>query len=240
MIILASVIFSVHTVVGHCCNDIEDTLISAQVVEAADIGFTSIFMLNEDEIIEKIDSKVVYAEMNSIERIFPNKVSLHYDKLYDDIQFEHNGSWYVSSASGRILKAEKSDNVATTVKLGSAPASLSVGTYFNGADSADRVAIGTVVGRASDFVVDDLPAIDKSLFVEIDLSGIDIVITTSTGAKLILYANVDMIRGDADRIFEQLRLAVTAYLRSDIGKREKGAYKVSYEALLATYDDKYV
>lgn len=238
MIVLASVIFSVQTVVARCRNDLDDEALSAEVVAAAGIPFTSIFMLDEDAVIRRVNEKVLYAEMINVERVFPNKVNLNYNKLYEDIRFESGGESYVASASGRILKkGQASADTVVNVKLGAAPISVAVGTHFNSSDSADMIALDTLINGLEN-LGDSTQAFDKGLYSEIDLTGNlraasgiimhDIIVTTKSGVRFDLLSNSETgAQADADKIFSQLRVAISMYTSGKFSILS-GRYIVAY------------
>lgn len=234
IIILSSVIFAVHTVSASCVNDI-DTALDSQVVESADADGASIFFLDEDAIVDKVDSSVVNAEMISITKIFPNKILLNYNKLYNDIVFKVNNKEYLSSASGKIQSIDTDSADCISVVLGGTPTSLEVGSYFNDKSSDDIVALDTIINelyRLED--TDGNQVIYKNAFESIDLSGADVVITTSTGARFELYCNPDTNeRADSDKILEQLAVAVSMYIDDDCPKT--GTYTVTYTNMQGSY-----
>ena len=228
LIILASVIFSVRTVTAVCRNSVDEQL-NADVVEAADISFASIFMINKESITKKINDNVVYAEVKAVERVFPDKINLIYYKLSEDIQFKVGETYYKASSSGKVLGVGKStSDVVAEVTLGNPAVSPSVGSYFNNADSEDLSTLKVLYDNLDLFEYHGSQPLNKGIYAKIDLSGSDVVITTATGVKFDLRCGVDnMKRAGEDKILEQLRIAVEMYV-SGLFSKTSGRYIVSY------------
>jgi len=80
LVVAGSIVFYIRSVEADIFNT-DDRAFAAEVVKAADINGGSIFLLKEQDVIDRIQ-KEVSARVINIERVFPDKVVIHAVKIF--------------------------------------------------------------------------------------------------------------------------------------------------------------
>ena len=117
LIIIGSVLFSVKTIVGYCYNDNDPDLVQ-QVIDASSSELstgTNIFLVNENDIIKKIESDVINVKVVNIERKFPSSVYINFYKIEEYFVVEHGGGYLYVSNDCKILR--QSDNLTSERRI---------------------------------------------------------------------------------------------------------------------------
>lgn len=117
LIIIGSVLFSVKTIVGYCYNDNDPDLVQ-QVIDASSSELstgTNIFLVNENDIIKKIESDVINVKVVNIERKFPSSVYINFYKIEEYFVVEHDGGYLYVSNDCKILR--QSDNLTSERRI---------------------------------------------------------------------------------------------------------------------------
>ncbi len=193
LIVLGSVIFSVQDVYGYCYNDSDDAFIQ-EVASDEITGIQrgkSIFLLNEQEVIASVESKIPDIEVINIERKFPNRVYINFVRIFPYLVFDDSQSdqALLVGNNGKITsKVDKQAEYDDYIKLitNSNANSTVVGENIFDANSAEQ---NTIIGIMDAMERMDIHAsvIDMFEFMDISyLSGEDatgtLYIKTRTGA----------------------------------------------------------
>ncbi|MCH5163835.1 MAG: FtsQ-type POTRA domain-containing protein [Clostridiales bacterium] len=202
LIAIGSAIFSIRTV-NAFCNNVKDEELCAEVAKEKDniIG-KSVFTLNEDKLIKNVEERVGGIKVVNIERLFPNRVNIHFVKLYDYFEVMYEGNFYISGIDGKILKkqAESGGDSVIRVVLGLTEEPKVGGTL----ESAPRfAALQDMINMLEllDFRETDAPAIISTI--DIDYSNLAIYVFTRTGVLI-------KIQGD-ENAGQKLRYALSLY-----------------------------
>ncbi len=94
LIVLGSVIFSVQDVYGYCYNDSDDAFmreVATDEVTGIQKG-KSIFLLNEQDVINSVESKIPDVEIINVERKFPNRIYINFVRIFPYLVFDVEGS----------------------------------------------------------------------------------------------------------------------------------------------------
>ena len=217
LIAIGSAIFSIRTVNAFCTN-VKDEELCAEVVKEMDkiIG-KSVFTLNEDKLIKRVEDRVGGIKVVNIERLFPNRVNIHFVKLYDYFEVMYEDNFYISGIDGKVLKkqAESCGDSVIRVVLGLNEAP-EVGGTFKTANRFDALQDMINMLELLDFRETDAPALIST----IDLDRSDLAIYVFTRAGVII-----KILGD-DNAGQKLRYALSLYtVKSE--SRSRGVITVS-------------
>jgi len=90
LIVIGSVLFSIKDVVGYCYNS-DDEVVRAQVSNSDIHGIETgmnIFMLNENEVRDAVESKIPNVKVINVERKFPSSVYINYIVLEEYFQIQ--------------------------------------------------------------------------------------------------------------------------------------------------------
>ncbi len=107
LIAIGSAVFSIRTVTAYCYNYDDDVLIERVLQNKSKLMGKSIFALNEDALIEEVEKNVGGIKVINIERLFPNRVSINFIKLYDYFETKYNGFYYKFGIDGRIVDKQE-------------------------------------------------------------------------------------------------------------------------------------
>lgn len=119
LIIIGSVLFSVKTIVGYCYNDNDEDLVR-RVVDASSSKLsegTNIFLVRENEIIERIESEIPNVKVVNIERKFPSSVYINFYKIEEYFVIEHEGVNLYVSNDCKILRSTDAPSAEKRIKL---------------------------------------------------------------------------------------------------------------------------
>ena len=234
LVVLGSVIFSVHNVYAHCYNA-DDATLDSVVMDKDTNGIRrgkSIFMLDEEEIIARIEDKCSDVKVINVERKFPNRVYVNYVKIFPSMVLETQNSALALSPDCEILSAvEKSETYPALIKIltDNAPVNTASGEIFfdkNGNDYKVCKEINDVMIRM------ELYNESVSMFEFIDLRKVEtgevIFIKTRTGTYFEL-------QGGAQNIAEKIRIAVSVYLSDETSYMNSGTIIVSSSGKSASY-----
>ena len=113
IVIFSSIIFSVSTITtfGHNINVYQEgRALSDEILDAIDIRGSSIFLLNDERITSEIEYAVPQIQVINIERQFPNRVRIHFVKMYNYFRVYHNGNYYSLRSNGRVTYINEETN----------------------------------------------------------------------------------------------------------------------------------
>lgn len=115
----SSAIFSVKTVEGYCNIKLDDETLDRRVSDAASfVKGVSIFSVNESEIAQKVESEVPGIKVVNIERMFPNRISVNYVRLYEYFELYLDGKYYTMSIDGKVVnESDASGGQGKVIKL---------------------------------------------------------------------------------------------------------------------------
>lgn len=163
LIVVMSAVFTVYNIEARCVSDYSPTQ-EAEIgrtsddveAAAADFMYRSIFLFDEDELAETVNSKVIRAEVTDVVCVFPNKVKIEYAYVDDRVQIfdEASGRYIIAGASGKITTtsdndmSETQDSEVIAVIPSSAPDSVVPGTYLYGEESFDGMALDVFIDYA--------------------------------------------------------------------------------------------
>lgn len=202
LIAVGSAIFSIKTVDAYCYNADDEELIEKVEFCKEELIGKSIFALDEDQLIDEIQEEVGGIKVVNIERLFPNRVSINFVKLYDYFELAYNGYYYVCGIDGRILRRQETSSGSSVIKiklnLTDAP---SVGETFATSNRFSALQdIITMLERLN-FRDTNAPALIES----IDLAYTDTAIYVKTRAGVLIKLIHD------DNAGEKLRKALSLY-----------------------------
>ncbi len=164
LIVVMSAVFTVYHIEARCISEYsppqEESIneVSEQVVEAADdFMYRSIFLFDEEELIDTVNSNVIRAEAVNVVCVFPNKVQIEYKYVDDRLQVydESSGKYIIAGASGKITRISDNDesssqnsDIAMLIPAAS-PDNATEGSYlYNEKEAFDRMAINTFISYA--------------------------------------------------------------------------------------------
>lgn len=239
LIVMGSVLFSVQQITAYCYND-DDVAVEMAVANTDNNGIKrgrSIFLLNENEVIANVESKVNNIKVINIERKFPNAVYINYVKIFDYLAYELDGKVYYASSELKVLsEGEVRDNYSGYIKLvcTSEQTAVKDGYLFAGSSKARSIMLSimdaiTQLGMHSTMT-------DLFEFVDIDryLAGGSIYIKTRTGVYI-------EVQGNEQGMKEKLHYAMSLYYAQDKNRQQTGtiiAYRKSDGSTKVTYTDK--
>lgn len=184
LIVLSSVIFSVQNVYAYCYNstgaDTSEAVLSSHKIKK----HSNIFMLNEGDVVDSVNTAVPNVKVINIEKKFPNKVYINYIELKEYVKIYADNVTYYCSNDGKILrKVDGVDTSSAAIELTIKGKLLTtdVGENFKSDNPNDINLLTSVLDSLSrlgyrEDVVD--------LISKIDISGnVNIVLTTKTGMK---------------------------------------------------------
>ncbi|MBR2971211.1 MAG: hypothetical protein IKC48_05410 [Clostridia bacterium] len=117
LIALSSAVFSIKMVNAYCYNsDDKELMTRVQQFEDRLVG-KSIFSLDEQSLIEEVEKEIGGIKVINIERLFPNRVSINYVKLYDYFEVRYENNYYISGIDGRILKKQEESQGSEVIKI---------------------------------------------------------------------------------------------------------------------------
>lgn len=210
LIAIGSAIFGIKTVNAHCYNVKVDDKLIAQVLEDTDkIKGRSIFFLNEDELIDSIEKRVGGIKVVNIERLFPNRISINFVKLYEYFEVYYNGNYYISGIDGRVLNesAESAGEGVIKILMNFDAAPVVGGTFQNAARFSALQDMIDMLERL-DYTEANASSIIKTIdFVYRDSA---IYVTTREGVIFKLISN-PLSQSD-EGIGQKLRYALSLYV----------------------------
>ncbi len=231
LIVFSSVVFSVQSVYAHCYNA-DDEFLDSVVCERETSTIRrgqSIFLLNEDEIIESIEKKCSEVKVINVERKFPNRVYINYVKIFPSLVFETETQALALSPDCEILdKSDKQEYYPSLIKVISANKQLSEeeGAVAFSLESIDYLASK---GICDAMIKMNLYNESVNMFEFIDLSRDEVIfIKTRTGVFFEL-------QGGVQNIAEKVRIAVSVYLSDETSYMNGGTIIVSTSGKSASY-----
>lgn len=117
LVAIGSAIFSIRRVDAYCYNADDDALISEVLEGKGKLMGKSVFALDENALISDIESRVGGIKIVNIERLFPNRVSINFVKLYDYFEVTYNGSYFISAIDGKILRKQEESGGDKVIKI---------------------------------------------------------------------------------------------------------------------------
>lgn len=141
LIAIGSAVFSIRRIDAYCYNS-EDKEILDTIVNGKEEGQRSIrewlvgrsiFTLNEKELIKEVESRFAGVKVINIERLFPNRVSINFIKLYDYFEIGFGDKFYVFGKDGKISEAldeYSPDYIRVMMNLESEPEDISGNENF--------------------------------------------------------------------------------------------------------------
>ncbi len=239
LVVLGSVLFSVQQITAYCYND-DDVAVEMAVANTDNNGIKrgrSIFLLNENEIIANVESKVNNIKVVNIERKFPNAVYINYVKIFDYIAYEFDGKVYYASSELKVLsEGEVKDNYSGYIELICKSEQTAVkGGYLFADGSKARNILLSVMDAVTQLGMHSTMT-DLFEFVDIDkyLGGGSVFIKTRTGVYI-------EIQGNELGMKEKLHYAMSVYYAQDKNRQQQGTitvYRKSDGSTAATYTDK--
>ena len=114
----SSAIFSVKSVEGYCNIKLDDLSLNERVGQAASfVKGTSIFSVDEQEVIDEVESKVAGIKVINVERMFPNRISVNYVRLYEYFEVSYDGKFFAMSIDGKVVSVRDTSKGAEVIKL---------------------------------------------------------------------------------------------------------------------------
>ena len=202
LIAIGSAVFGIKMVDAYCYNA-DDVELSAQVKQCEDklLG-KNIFVLDEEELIGSIEQQVDGIKVINIERLFPNRVSINFVKLYDYFEVLYDGSYYISGVDGRITKMQDESSgdsvIRVKIDLNSRP---QIGGSFESADRFEALQDIIYMLERLNFRETDASALIESI--DLTCSNSAIYVQTRTGVLIKLIHD--------DNAGEKLRKALSLY-----------------------------
>lgn len=233
LIVLGSVVFSVKGVYASCYNA-DDEALDKQVASMKINGIEegkSIFLLDEDEIIKSIESKVSGVKVINVERKFPNQVYVNYVKVYPYFVIERDDKAIYATNEGKVISTS---NVATSYPdqikyIGKTGLGDSVGdTLYQSGDDGKKVF--TIVTSAIEKIAKYPVAME--MFELVDTTDVDEMgktyFVTRTGV-------VFELQGGRDNLLKKLRLAVSVYASDETKYKSEGTIIINASGSRADY-----
>ena len=117
LIAVGSAIFSVKTVNAYCYNADDEQLLERVEKSKDKLIGKSIFALDENDIIAQIEDEIGGIKVVNIERLFPNRVSINFVKLFDYFEVNYSGIYYVCGIDGKILRQQDQSGGDNVIKI---------------------------------------------------------------------------------------------------------------------------
>ena len=167
VIIVLTAVFTVYNTDARCLTDYGDDKSVIDTINATDpkviavadeFKYKNIFLLNEQEVVDAVNSQVLNVEATRVESVFPNKIIVHYYLLTEDLQFSVGDKYIVTGATGKILASNDYDSTVsgnyndTLIRVvpHAAPESSEVGTYaYSDRNCYDMTTLATILDIAS-------------------------------------------------------------------------------------------
>lgn len=202
LIAIGSAVFSIRRVDAFCYNADDEGLMEQVLKHKDKIMGKSIFSLDEDQLIYSIESRVGGIKIINVERLFPNRVSINYVKLYDYFEVLYDGKYYISAIDGKINRVQNESSgdkvIRVIIQLDEKP---NIGAKLTSAKHFDALQDIIEMLERLNFRETDATAIISS--VDLKFSENEIYIKTRGGTliKLMKYDNAG----------EKLRKALSLY-----------------------------
>lgn len=129
MVLLSSIIFTVRNINTRCLNHAySDTKLDEKIID--NMGLQkgkSIFFIKEGELIANVEKNVPDVKVINIERKFPDRLTVHYVKLFDYYEVAAGGFYYSLTHDGRVIAEspepkDASQKIRVVVKSADKPA----------------------------------------------------------------------------------------------------------------------
>ena len=251
LIVIMSAVFTVYHVEARCLSRYSDqeevAAVSAEVVKAAEdeVKYRNIFLFDEEELLERVNLKVLRAEAVDVECKFPNTVQVKYDLVSEDVQIKAGDGYLVAGSGGKIIISDEIDRTDSSgseyidslisVTPYASPENSQAGRYlYNDKNAYDLQALYLLIEYSSALVE---PGSDQEVFrpssiKSIDLSSTSIITVEMKSGVTFKLNSRTSARFDQD--VESLENAVKAmvgwYIDADRPEEEKssGTATVSY------------
>lgn len=227
-VLLGSIIFSVKTVNTRCLNyAYSDEEIEVQILENTNIPKgQSIIFVSEEKIINSIQENVPNVKVINIERKFPNRITIHFIKLFDYFEVYSGGHYYTLTHEGRVTKKldtpQPKDKKITIVSKSSDR--LSVGDYLY-ADSKRQI-LSEIVSCLERLDLAEQKATTRFDFIDIETNDGCLYLGISGSKNLIKIADIF----DVDTLFDKIRLGYSTYISPAFDRmpNQMGQYRMVY------------
>lgn len=224
LIVVGSVLFSVNTIMGYCYND-TDPALTRRVVDASSSKLktgTNIFLINEKEIINQIESEIANVKVVNIERKFPSSVYINFYRIKEYFAVKYDGVYLYISNDCKILRKTEVQETEKRINLliSSAPSSTEPGSVLFSTQSDEysvTIQLMEALSRMESYQ-NMLEIIDK-----IDLRFIDkneLFIKTTAGACVeVQYPGANML--------DKIHYAMSYLNNADFSGKSEGTIIVS-------------
>ena len=240
VIIVLTAVFTVYNTDARCLTDYGDDKSVIDTINATDpkviavadeFKYKNIFLLNEQEVVDAVNSQVLNVEATRVESVFPNKIIVHYYLLTEDLQFSVGDKYIVTGATGKILASNDYDSTVsgnyndTLIRVvpHAAPESSEVGTYaYSDRNCYDMTTLATILDIASRLQdIEGERVFNKGSMLEIDLSDEHLIyITMRSGVTFRLY-------GGANKLEEKIRSMASWFVSVEDYKTMRGTATIS-------------
>ncbi|MBE5731044.1 MAG: FtsQ-type POTRA domain-containing protein [Clostridiales bacterium] len=202
LIAIGSAVFSIKMLNAYCYNSDDEVLMSKVQQFEKDLIGKSIFSLDEQALIEEVEKEIGGIKVVNIERLFPNRVSINYVKLYDYFEVCYDGNYYISGIDGRILKKQEQSRDSEVIKIKLNLTEVpEVGGYFSSADRFEALQDMIQMLEKLNYRETNAPALIES----IDLVSSESAIYVQTRSGVLIKILQD------DNAGEKLRKALSLY-----------------------------
>ncbi|MCL2676030.1 MAG: FtsQ-type POTRA domain-containing protein [Firmicutes bacterium] len=231
MVLLSSVIFTVRSTTTRCLNHaFSDPALDQRIIDSMDlekIKGKSIFFIKENELIANIEKVVPEVSVVNIERKFPDRLTVHYVKLFDYYEIAVGGFYYSLTHEGRVIDEEPrlapkpDDQRIRIVYSGTAP---EFGGYIY--DGVKRQIISEIVSALERLDLAEEKAAARFDFIDIEAGKDCIYIGLAGGNNLIKIEGAS----DIGSLFGKIQLGYTTVIDPffDRAKGQDGRYRMAY------------
>ncbi len=255
LIIVMSAVFTVYHVEAHCLTPYSDqetvASISAEVAQAAEeeVKYQNIFLFDEEELLDRVNMKVLRAEAVDVECKFPNTVQVKYNLVSEDVQIKFGDKYLVAGSSGKIIISDDIDRTDVSAGIDyidslisvipyASPENSSVGKYlYNDKSAYDLVALDLLIEYASSLVDKDT---EEGVYLSSSYKSINLSDTRKVVVKMergVTFELESRLSSRFDRDTESLKTAVREMISWYVSDETPEAYKESGTARVAYSDE---
>lgn len=183
IVAIGSAIFSIRRVDAYCFNADDTELNEAIVADKDKLMGKSIFTLDESKLIAEIEERVGGIKIVNVERLFPNRVSINYVKLYDYFEVLYDGKYYISAIDGKFNRVQDFSQgdkiIEIRINLTEPPA---LGSELTSAEHYD--ALSSMINMLERLNFRDSDASSIIEFIDLKVSDSNIYVMTRGGTLL--------------------------------------------------------
>ncbi|MBE5732745.1 MAG: FtsQ-type POTRA domain-containing protein [Clostridiales bacterium] len=220
VVVLTGVLFTARNFKAYCYNDIDEEINSKVTsIVKSECENRSIFLINEEELKRKIESKIPNVEVKSVERIFPDSLKINYAIKKNYAYVIADGVYKYLSKDCKVLATDGGElaNSHNLIKITTSETPLTGAVLYDKKGNTASYFFGLidVMERMGFKMAEDM-------IEEVDFSRISahlIVLKWRTGAHI-------HVEYPENNFEQKIQLAVSALTSCEESKRTSGVWRV--------------